>query len=384
MEDRAFSSARATSLTPFMRIKMVFFLAGLLYANFAVAADPAPQDGEPMPDVAAVSVKPKLLKPEQPVYPYNQARAGVNGTVTVEFIIDPQGRVRNPYVVGSNNPAFERPAIDAVLKWKFSPGKMDGRPVNVRAVQKIEFLMDSGGANSGFWQITKAKDHSSLPPELRWDKAPVPESTTFPVYPFAALQGGVKGKTLISFVVGPNGMVVKSKILQATTPEMGQAALAMIDTWHFTPAKKKDGTPLFAALGLEHNFAPSGMGDVPVTYAAQRILRLLEKHPEKIIGADKLDRLPRAISKRPPIYPLALNESKVTGQVVVEFFIDEEGDAQLPHVISSSAPEFGYAAMQALAAWRFEPAKKNDKAVIVRVRIPMEFNQKPEQVTSHH
>ena len=38
-----------------------------------------------------------------------------------------------------------------------------------------------------------------------------------------------------------------SQLLGASHPEMGQAALAMIDTWEFTPPKKKDGSPCFAA-----------------------------------------------------------------------------------------------------------------------------------------
>ena len=54
--------------------------------------------------------------------------------------------------------------------------------------------------------------------------------------------------------VGPDGQVVSAQLLEATTPEMGQAALAMIDTWKFTPATKKDGTPCYAALTINHDF----------------------------------------------------------------------------------------------------------------------------------
>jgi TonB family protein len=277
-------------------------------------------------------------------------------------------------VIESNNPAFERPALDAVMQWRFSPGLKEGKPVFVRASQRIEFRMDFGGQTSSAWQIFKTKDHASLPAELRWDIAPVPLSTAFPVYPFAMLRAETKGKTLLRFMVGPNGQVVKANVLQATTPEMGLAALAMIDTWHFTPAKKKDGTPMFCVLVLEHNFIPSGFGDVPVTRSAHDILRLLEKHPEKIISANQLDQLPKPISRRPPIYPVTLNSVGQTGAAVIEFFIDEQGDAQLPRIVSSSAPEFGYAAAQAVATWRFDPVKKAGKAVVTQVRIPINFN----------
>ena len=366
-----------------MRIKILLFVAGLFWGNGAMAASASsPVKTGDVPDIATSDVMPKLIKQVDPVYPYNQARAGVDGVVMIEFVIDPEGKAGNPYVIESNNPAFERPALDAVMQWRFSPGLKAGKPVYVRANQRIEFRMDQGGRPSAAWRIVKAKNHSSLPPELRWDEAPVPLSSAFPVYPFAALKAETKGTTRLSFVVGPEGNVVKATVVQATTPEMGLATLAMIDAWHFTPAKKKDGTPVFALLSLEHDFNPSGFGDVPVTHAARGILRLLEKHPEKIVSAGQLDQRPKPISRRPPVYPITLNKIGQAGKAVIEFFIDEEGDAQLPRIVSSTAPEFGYAAAQAVATWRFEPAKKGGKAVVTRVQIPIEFNQETPKPTA--
>lgn len=361
-----------------MRMKILLFVAGLFLVKGVLAsAAPTLLKNPEEFDAASLDVMPKLIKPVEPMYPYNQARAGVDGAVLIEFVINREGQVQNPYVIESNNPAFERPALDAVMQWRFSPGLKAGKPVYVRVNQRIEFTLDQGGRTPAAWRIVKAKNHASLPVELRWDEAPVPKSSAFPVYPFAALQAGMKGTTRLTFVVGPEGNVVKATLVQATTPEMGLATLAMIDVWHFTPAKKKDGTPTFALLSLEYDFNPSGFGDVPVTHAARGILRLLEKHPEKIVSAGQLDLLPKPISRRPPVYPITLNKVGQTGKALIEFFIDEEGDAQLPRIVSSTAPAFGYAAAQAVATWRFEPAKKGGKAVVTRVQIPIEFNQAP-------
>ena len=43
------------------------------------------------------------------------------------------------------------------------------------------------------------------------------------------------------------------------------------------------------------------------------------------------------------------------GDATVEFFVDKNGDVQLPQIISCTMPEFGYAAVQAVATWRFAP-----------------------------
>lgn len=74
-----------------------------------------------------------------PQYPYDMRRAGINGTVVIEFIINTSGDVIQTNVVRSSHREFEMPAIQAVTKWKFKPGRKGGRVVNVRASQLLEF-----------------------------------------------------------------------------------------------------------------------------------------------------------------------------------------------------------------------------------------------------
>jgi len=93
-------------------------------------------------DVSQLDQKPVLRVPVQPTYPYEMSRAGINGNVTVEFIISTNGDVTQAQVIKSSHREFEVPAIQAVLKWKFKPGRRGGRAVNVRASQLIEFNLD--------------------------------------------------------------------------------------------------------------------------------------------------------------------------------------------------------------------------------------------------
>ena len=76
---------------------------------------------------------------QAPTYPYDMRRAGINGTVVIEFIINTDGDVIQTNVVRSSHREFEMPAIQAVQKWKFKPGRKGGRVVNVRASQLLEF-----------------------------------------------------------------------------------------------------------------------------------------------------------------------------------------------------------------------------------------------------
>jgi TonB family protein len=330
----------------------------------------------PIQDLQGKGTLPKPLKQEAPTYPRNMRLAGLAGKVLVEFVIDTHGTVHNPVVVRSNNPWFERPAIEAILKWKFKPAEMDGVPVNIRALQQLEFDPEQLGSKDGLWYVPRLKNPKELPEELRWVIAPEPVNTAFPIYPLAALQAGQSGWSEVKFIIGPAGRITASQLLGASHPEMGHAALAMIDTWEFTPPKKKDGTPCYAALTIRHEFKPNNYGDVPVSDEARQILKKLGKTPGEIVSFQDLDRPCKPRSRRPPIYPSKLLKAGQPGEALIEFFIAPNGDAELPSIISSSAPEFGYAAVQAVATWRFEPPVKGGKPTTVRVRIPLEFGPK--------
>ena len=75
----------------------------------------------------------------QPVYPYEMRRAGITGEVNVGFIVDSNGDVRDAYVINSTHREFEVPAVQAVSKWKFRPGRRSGKAVNTRMSVPIVF-----------------------------------------------------------------------------------------------------------------------------------------------------------------------------------------------------------------------------------------------------
>ncbi|RME35089.1 MAG: energy transducer TonB [Gammaproteobacteria bacterium] len=78
-----------------------------------------------------------------PVYPPRALRAGIEGSVTVEFTITPEGEVADPEIVKADPPKiFDRAVLRAIRKWKFQPKIVDGKPVARRAVQVIRFTLD--------------------------------------------------------------------------------------------------------------------------------------------------------------------------------------------------------------------------------------------------
>jgi periplasmic protein TonB len=78
-----------------------------------------------------------------PTYPMDLKRQGVEGSCTLEFIVDSNGNVSQARVVKATHREFENPAMQAVLKWRFKPGKKGGRSVNTRVQIALEFKINN-------------------------------------------------------------------------------------------------------------------------------------------------------------------------------------------------------------------------------------------------
>jgi len=82
--------------------------------------------------------KPRAVHQPQPVLT-SALRKKMPAKVTVMFIVDQNGRVENPVVQSSSDPAFEAAVLVAIKQWKFEPGKRDGQSVRSRMRQPFQF-----------------------------------------------------------------------------------------------------------------------------------------------------------------------------------------------------------------------------------------------------
>lgn len=79
----------------------------------------------------------------QPQYPREAARDGIEGSVTFEVTINPDGTVRSARVLKAQpRGVFESAALQSILKWKFKPKIVDGKPVETTGIQQIDFKMN--------------------------------------------------------------------------------------------------------------------------------------------------------------------------------------------------------------------------------------------------
>lgn len=96
------------------------------------------EDSDKMTDIAKpVSVPrlqdlaraPKALKQSMPAYPATLTGQKMEGTASVRFLVDQEGRVRLPEVLDATAPEFGEAALAAVSQWRYESPKMGSRPV---------------------------------------------------------------------------------------------------------------------------------------------------------------------------------------------------------------------------------------------------------------
>ena len=89
--------------------------------------------------LSEIDQKPRAVHQAAPMYPSEMRSKKIEGLVTVLFVVDSTGKVTNLRIEKSSAAAFEKPAIDAVKRWKFEPAVKGGERVACRMRVPIRF-----------------------------------------------------------------------------------------------------------------------------------------------------------------------------------------------------------------------------------------------------
>lgn len=90
--------------------------------------------------MADLDQAPRPIYQAAPEYPPDLRKKNIQGTVHLIFVVDKYGNVQNPKVEKSSHPAFANPALAAIRRWRFDPGKRNGSPVNFKMRVPISFM----------------------------------------------------------------------------------------------------------------------------------------------------------------------------------------------------------------------------------------------------
>ncbi len=100
-------------------------------AEAAAAAERARQA-----EAAAAASRQYLpIAKDAPDYPQRALDKGIEGSCTVSYSVNPQGRIENPKALEDCHPLFIRPSLTAAKSFRYQPRIVDGRAVTVPEVK---------------------------------------------------------------------------------------------------------------------------------------------------------------------------------------------------------------------------------------------------------
>jgi TonB family protein len=205
----------------------------LLLLPLIANAQPYPVGGDVKAPVVLVHI--------DPVYPEEARQARVSGTVIVETVIDHTGAVRDIKVLKGLPNGLSEAAVDAVKRWVFKPGTINGEAVDVIFNLTVNFKLEK-------------KDSGDAPLRVGGDvRAPIVMEKVEPTYTEKARKARINGIVIVEAVIGREGLVKDVSVLKPLPFGLDQAAVDAVKQWKFKPGTL-DGQPVDVIFNLTVNF----------------------------------------------------------------------------------------------------------------------------------
>jgi protein TonB len=84
---------------------------------------------------------PRRLSAVDPIYPVLARRSRIEGDVVIQADIDVNGKIASTTVVSGPGP-LQQAALEALRKWRYSPGLLNGQPVASRLTVTVQFRLN--------------------------------------------------------------------------------------------------------------------------------------------------------------------------------------------------------------------------------------------------
>jgi protein TonB len=207
-----------------------------------------------------------------------------------------------------------------------------------------------------------------------------PERTKYvaPVYPEIAISARVSGLVIVEAIVSSAGDVTDARVLKSI-PLLDMAALDAVRQWRYAPTTL-NGVPVPVILTLSVNFSleekqapPVLLNGAPMpidAVASNGVPSEWKGAPPVRVGGEI--KVPERVTWVPPVYPAEAQQAKVSGIVIIQAIIDENGDVAMTKVIKSVAL-LDEAALAAVRQWKYTPTLVNGVAVPVVMTVTVNF-----------
>jgi TonB family protein len=180
---------------------------------------------------------PTVLSSPVALYTEDARTHGIEGTVTIEAVIDENGRITSSRILKGLGYGLDQIALESVQDWKISPATSNDLPVSVVAQIDVEFNLRSANA-------------------LRVGPGMIPPTVltrVHPQYTPEAKRARVEGAIVLQTVVKGDGTIDILRVVRGLPFGMTDNTIDAVKQWRFRPGQQ-NGQNVDIAINVEVNF----------------------------------------------------------------------------------------------------------------------------------
>jgi TonB family protein len=183
-----------------------------------------------------------------PLYSDEARSKGIEGKVTVEVTVSPDGKARALHVARGLGHGLDQNALVAVRDWHFVPATLNGRPIQATTQVDVEFSLKNAELNELIANDMATRIGPGVTPPQVVHRAD-------PVYPVSTALPKREGSVVLDAVIPENGIPHVIRVIRSLDWQFDEIAINALKEWRFSPAIK-DGEPVKVRMNVAVEFTP--------------------------------------------------------------------------------------------------------------------------------
>jgi TonB family protein len=189
----------------------------------------ATQEVRMLPMGGGALIPPRLVSYAHPFYTDEAQKRAVEGTVTIEAAIEPDGRARPLRIVKGLGFGLDENAALALREWRFTPATRGLDPVEARVEIDMDFKLSNAPSSELLSNVVSVRSGVTEPKLV---------NKVEPEYSPEAAASRVEGAVTLDAVILEDGSVRVVRLVGGLGSGLDEKAIKAIEQWKFSPALK--------------------------------------------------------------------------------------------------------------------------------------------------
>lgn len=187
-------------------------------------------------------------------YPDSAREAGIEGTVYLQIVVEPDGRPTNVTVLKGVHALLDKEARRFAQTMNFTPGRKNGEIVRTRMTIPIRFKLEEEKVAANPTETTSADDLPrgpvDQPPRIIGGLRSLQKVVN---YPEEAVEMKIQGRVFVRCIVSEKGEPTDITVIEPVHPLLDEEAVRAMRKLRFEPAMM-DGKPVAISMTLPVTF----------------------------------------------------------------------------------------------------------------------------------